>query len=30
MIIDVTKTKLEAKWLAADGLIRDQFIIEKR
>jgi hypothetical protein len=30
MIIDVTNTKLEAKWLAADGLIRDQFIIEKR
>jgi 3',5'-cyclic AMP phosphodiesterase CpdA len=30
MILDVTKTKLDAKWLAADGQIRDQFIIEKR
>jgi hypothetical protein len=30
MILDVSKSKLDAKWLAADGQIRDQFIIEKR
>jgi hypothetical protein len=29
MILDVSKSKLDAKWLAADGQIRDQFIIEK-
>jgi hypothetical protein len=29
MILDVSKSKLDAKWLAADGQVRDQFIIEK-
>lgn len=29
MIIDVSKSKLDAKWLAADGQVRDQFVIEK-
>ncbi len=29
MILDVSKSKLDAKWLAADGQIRDQFIIKK-
>jgi len=29
MILDVTKSKLDAKWLAADGQVRDQFTIEK-
>jgi hypothetical protein len=30
MIFDVSKSKFDAKWLAADGVIRDQFTIEKR
>jgi hypothetical protein len=29
MIFDVSKSKFDAKWLAADGQVRDQFIIEK-
>jgi hypothetical protein len=29
MIIDVSKSRLDAKWLAADGQVRDQFVIEK-
>jgi hypothetical protein len=29
MIIDVSKSKFDAKWVAADGQVRDQFVIEK-
>lgn len=29
MIFDVSKSKFDAKWVAADGQVRDQFIIEK-
>ncbi len=29
MIIDVSKSKFVAKWVAADGQVRDQFVIEK-
>lgn len=30
MIFDVTKSELNAKWIAADGQVRDQFVIEKK
>lgn len=29
MIFDVSKSKFDAKWVAADGKVRDQFTIEK-
>ena len=29
MIFDVSKSKFDAKWVAGDGQVRDQFIIEK-
>jgi hypothetical protein len=29
MIIDVSKSKFDAKWVAADGQVRDRFVIEK-